>query len=84
MDITTYHSDNAPAKRRWLAYLVQDGRSLPVSFYGETEREAHDAAKAEWDKWEVVRAKNIAAREEGRRKAAETRARKKPTPPPPA
>lgn len=77
MHIVTYNSDNAPKERRWLAFIVLDGEYLPVRFQGLTEAEAQDNAQAEWDKHEVERERNVAAREEGRRKAAETRERKR-------
>lgn len=76
--IVTYHSTNADDGREWAAYLVQpNGDYLPVRFHGATEDDARFAAQAEWDKHEAVRVETIANREEGRRKAAETLARKK-------
>jgi len=76
--IVTYRSVNADDGREWLAYLVQpNGDYLPIRFHGATEDDARFAAQAEWDKHEAERAANIASREAGRRKAAETLARKK-------
>ena len=78
MIIRTYRSHNAPESLVWAAYIdVGEGDYLPVRFQGKTEDEAISAAQAEWDKHEAERERNIASREEGRRKAAETRARKK-------
>lgn len=75
--IVTYHSTNADAGREWVAYLVEpNGDYLPVRFHGATEANATAAAQAEWDKHEAERTTNAARREEARRKAAETRARK--------
>lgn len=75
--IVTYHSANADEGREWAAYLVEpNGDYLPVRFHGATEDDARFVAKAEWDKHEAEREANLARREEGRRKAAETRARK--------
>jgi hypothetical protein len=77
MNIRTYCSENAPARMTWIAYIDQGfGDYLPVRFNGATEDEARAAAQAEWDKYEAEREANIARREEARRKAAETRARK--------
>lgn len=76
--IVTYRSSNADDGREWAAYLVQpNGDYLPVRFHGVTEEDARFAAQAEWDKHEQERVANIARLEEGRRKAAETAARKK-------
>lgn len=77
MNIVTYHSNHADTNRSWIAFLVVNGEYLTVYFNGSTEAEAMAKAKAEWDNHEVERERNIAAREEGRRKAAETLARKK-------
>lgn len=75
--IVTYRSDNAEPRRAWLAFIVEaNGDYLPVRFQGSTEEHARATAQAEWDKHRAEREANIAAREEGRRKAAETRARK--------
>lgn len=76
VEFVTYRSANAASGREWLAWICLDGSFLPVYFFGDTEAEAHEKAKAEWDKHEETRNRNIAAREEGRKKAAETRARK--------
>lgn len=77
VEFVTYRSANAASGREWLAWICLDGSFLPVYFFGDTEAEAYEKAKAEWDKHEETRERNIAAREEGRKKAAETRARKK-------
>ena len=78
MIIRTYKSENAPDRLTWIAFIdMGDGDYLPVRFSGASEDDAASAAQAEWDKHEAERERNIAAREEGRRKAAETRARKK-------
>ena len=77
MRIVTYTSTNADPGKEWVAWLILEGGRLPVAFFADTEEKARNEAKAEWDKWADVRQRNIAAREEGRRKAAETRARKK-------
>lgn len=75
--IVTYRSENADAGREWIAFLVEpNGSYLPAYFRGASEAEASGAASAEWEKHREVREANIARREEGRRKAAETRARK--------
>lgn len=77
MHIRTYHSANSPARMAWVAYIDQgEGDYLPVRFNGTTEAEARATAQAEWDKHEAEREANLARREEARRKAAETRARK--------
>lgn len=77
MIIRTYLSTNAPERLTWVAFIdMSNGDYLPVRFGGPTEESARAAAQAEWDKHEAERERNIAAREEGRRKAAETRARK--------
>ena len=76
--IVTYQSGNADAGKEWVSYLVQpNGDYLPVRFHGDTEGAARSAAQAEWDKHEAERIQNIARREEARRKAAETRSRKR-------
>lgn len=76
--VVTYHSANADDGREWAAYLVEhNGDYLPVRFHGATEDDARFAAQAEWEKHRAKREANIARREEGRRKAAETLARKK-------
>lgn len=79
MKIVTYRSQNAPTGKEWMAYILLENEYLPVRFNGCTEDEAVELAKNEWDRHEEERERNIAAREEGRRKAAETRARKKAT-----
>lgn len=76
-EFVTYRSEMAGEGKEWLAWIKLNGEFLPVYFFGRTEIEASDKAKAEWDKHEETRNRNIAAREEGRKKAAETRARKK-------
>lgn len=76
MNIETYHSENAPEHRRWIAFVVTTNVHLPVRFQGRTEDEARAQAQAEWDRHEVKREANRARREESRRKAAEARARK--------
>ena len=75
--IVTYCSDNADPQKRWLAFIVEpNADNQPVRFQSATEEQATALAQAEWDKHKAERDANIAAREEGRRKAAETRARK--------
>lgn len=75
--IVSYRSENADPGKEWIAFLVEpNGTYLPAYFRGATEAAAIGAAQAEWDKHEAVREQNISRREEGRRKAAETRARK--------
>ena len=75
--IVTYCSDNADPQKRWLAFIVaSNGDYLPVRFQSSTVEQARALAQAEWDKHKAERDANIAARNEGRRKAAETRARK--------
>lgn len=76
-NIVTYQSQNAHQRRQWIAFIEVEGAYLTAFFQGETEQAAHDAASAEWEKHRAVREANIAAREEGRRKAAETKAKKK-------
>lgn len=73
----TYRSENADAGKEWIAWICLSGEYLPVYFFGSSEGEAYGKAMAEWDKHRGERERNIAAREEGRRKAAETRERKK-------
>jgi hypothetical protein len=76
--IRTYESGNSPDRLKWIAFIdMGEGDYMPVRFNGETEGAAISSAQAEWDKHQVERERNIAAREEGRRKAAETRERKK-------
>lgn len=74
--IVTYHSLNADPGKEWAAYIDSASGYLPVRFHGRTEDEASSAAWAEWDKHEVERLENLARREAGRIKAAETKARK--------
>lgn len=75
--IVTYHSINADPGKEWIAFIAEpNGVYLPVWFRGSSEDAARGAAQAEWDKHEKTREENIARREEGRRKAAETRAKK--------
>lgn len=77
MKIWTFHSLNSDPGKEWLAYLVLPSGRLPVSFFAASEQEAYDAAKFEWDKHSTEREENHRRREEGREKAAATRARKK-------
>lgn len=74
--IVTYHSVNAGPGKEWIAYIDSASGYLPVRFHGVTEEEASSAASAEWDKHEVERTANLARREAGHIKAAETKARK--------
>lgn len=75
--VVTYQSANADPGREWIAFLtLPSGEYLPVRFQGPTEADATGSALAEWEKHRTEREANIARREEGRRKAAETRARK--------
>lgn len=76
MTITTYHSVNADSGKQWLAFLVLPSGRLPMTFFAASEAEARSEAQALWDKHEAEREASHARREEGRRKAAETRARK--------
>lgn len=77
MKTWTFHSLNSEAGKEWLAYLVLPSGRLPLTFFAASEEEAHNNAKAEWDKHTKEREINHRRREEGRAKAAETRARKK-------
>lgn len=77
MKIWTYSSANADPGKEWVAWLVLPSGRLPVAFFAATEDKARNEAQAEWDKHEVEREANIRSREEGRAKAAATRARKK-------
>lgn len=44
--ILTWESENAPAKRRWIALVVLPGGDLwGVIFYAETEAKATEAAR---------------------------------------
>lgn len=75
--IVTYSSVNADQGKSWLAFIVEpNGDYLPVRFQSPTEDQARANAEAEWEKHRAEREANIASREEGRRKADETRARK--------
>ncbi|MET3924572.1 hypothetical protein [Devosia sp. 2618] len=75
--IVTYHSTNAEARKSWLAFIVEaNGAYLPVRFQSDTEEAAKALAQEEWDRHSAEREANQARREEGRRKAAETLARK--------
>lgn len=76
MSIVTYSSTNAAAGKEWLAYLILPAGRLPLAFFASTEADARNAAQSEWDKHAAEREANHRNREEGRRKAAETRARK--------
>lgn len=77
MNIVTYNSANSPSGKEWLAFIVLNGDYLPVRFTGVSEADVIGLAQAEWDKHEAEREANLKRREEGLRKAAETRARKK-------
>lgn len=77
MHVVTYHSVNAESGKEWLAYLVLPSGRLPVAFFAETEESAVSEATDLWDKHAAERQINHDRREEGRRKAAETRAKKK-------
>lgn len=76
MNIVTYHSANAAPGKEWLAYLILPSGRLPLAFFAASESEASDAAQTEWGKHAAERQANHERREEGRRKAAETKARK--------
>ena len=76
MSIVTYNSVNAAPGKEWLAYLILPSGRLPLAFFAASEAEARNSAQTEWDKHAAEREANAQAREEGRRKAAETRARK--------
>ena len=73
----TYKSENAGEGKEWIAWILLNGEYLPVYFFGCSEGEACGKAMGEWEKHKEERERNIAAREEGRRKAVETRERKK-------
>lgn len=75
MTITTYHSANADSGKQWLAYLILPSGRLPLAFFAASEAGARNLAQTEWDKHREAREINHRNREEGRRKAAETRAR---------
>lgn len=75
--IVTYHSVNADPGAEWLAYLILPSGRLPLAFFADTEEKARSEAQNEWDKHAAEREINERNREEGRRKAAETKARKK-------
>jgi len=77
MRIVTYYSDNSDLGKEWLAYLILPSGRLPLAFFAPTENDARMLAQTEWDKHREERERNHQSREEGRRKAAETRARKK-------
>lgn len=76
MTIWTYHSANAPAGKEWVAWLVLPSGRLPVAFFADTEAHVRSEAQTLWDKHAAEREAIHHRREEGRRKAAETRARK--------
>lgn len=74
--IVTYSSLNADPAQAWVAYVDLGADYLGIRFSGASEEEAFGKATDFWEKDRAKREANIAAREEGRRKAAETRARK--------
>lgn len=74
--IVTYHSVNADPDKAWVAYVDLGHDYLGVRFSGATEEEAYVKASDFWEADRLKREATIAAREEGRRKAAATRARK--------
>lgn len=76
MSIVTYHSDNAALGKEWLAYLILPSGRLPLAFFAPSEDEARNAAQSEWDKHAKERQAAHDRREEAKRKAAETKARK--------
>jgi hypothetical protein len=78
--IWTYHSANSEPGKEWLAYLILPTGRLPLAFFATSEDEARTSAQAEWDKHREEREQNHQRREEGRRKAAETKARKSAKP----
>lgn len=77
VEFVSYRSSNAKPGREWICWICLDGDYLPVYFFGTSEVEAEAKAYEEWEKHRETRERNIAAREEGRKKAAETRAKKK-------
>jgi hypothetical protein len=74
--IVTYHSTNAGAGKAWVAYVDLGHDYLGIRFEGATEEEAYVKASDFWAKDQAKRDEVKASREEARRKAAETRARK--------
>jgi hypothetical protein len=74
--IVTYSSVNADPAQAWVAYIDLGADYLGIRFSGASEEEAYVKASEFWDKDRAKREANIASREEARRKAAETRARK--------
>lgn len=76
MTIWTFHSVNSAPGKEWLAYLILPAGRLPLAFFAASEIEARTDAQAEWDKHAAEREANHRNREEGKRKAAEKRARK--------
>ena len=76
MEIVTYRSVNSKPGKEWLAYLILPSGRLPLAFFAATEEQAAYEAKNEWDKHAAEREANHRNREEGRIKAAATKARK--------
>lgn len=74
--IVTYHSVNAVPDRAWVAYVDLGSDYLGIRFHGDTEEQAAGRASEFWEADRAKREETIANREEARRKAAETRARK--------
>ncbi len=68
MNIETYESKNSPERRRWIAFIEQNGAHLPVWFKGATEEEARSGAERVWEENRRVREENIARREASRAK----------------
>lgn len=74
--IITYHSLNAKPEQAWVAYVDLGHDYLGIRFSGATEAEATAKAAEFWAEEQEARDAVKASREEARRKAAETRARK--------
>jgi hypothetical protein len=74
--IVTYRSENADTGKEWVAWLILPSGRLPLAFFADTEAQALTLAQGEWDKHRDAREQAHQRREEGRIKAAETKARK--------
>lgn len=74
--IVTYFSSNADTTRSWLAYVDLGHDYLGIRFHGATESDAYGKAETFWEETRLVREQNKERIEEGRKKAAETRAKK--------
>lgn len=74
--VVTYVSDNAPAGYEAVARLWMRGEEMPISFHAPAADAVTRKALAWWDAQIAKEAANILARDERKRKAAETRERK--------